>query len=112
MRRRDYGVALGLSALSGLLLSVTMPGYFNLGILGWVALTPMLLAIERFPDINPRLLTLPFALIWTAAVHHWYASVFGSLFGYMMLVGAGAWYSPVLTFGIKLQNDKILPHKS
>lgn len=103
LSKKRLWIGLGLSALSGVLLAATMPGYLNLGLIGWVALVPMLLAIELLPDVRPRLLALPFALIWSIAVHNWYASIFNPLLGYLMLIGAGAWYSIIISLGINLQ---------
>ena len=101
--RKGIWFGLGASALSGLLLSATMPGYLNLGLVGWVALVPMLLAVELLPDVRPRLLTLPFALVWTVAVHNWYTSIFNPVLGYLLMIGAGAWYSSIISLSVRLQ---------
>lgn len=93
---------MALAVLSAVLLSLTMPAYLNVAALGWIALVPLLLALELYPDKNPDLFTLPFGLIWSMAVHNWYVSVFGP-WGVLLIVGAGVWYGTVVGWGIRLQ---------
>ncbi len=99
-----FWLGMGLSALSGILIAATMPNFFNLGWLGWIALVPMLIAIEMFPEERPNWLTLPFAFIWTVAVHRFFASIFNNLWlGYLLMLGVGIFYSWLINAGIGLQ---------
>lgn len=41
MRRRQLWISLGLSAVSGILIAASMPN-FDVSLLGWVALVPLL----------------------------------------------------------------------
>jgi apolipoprotein N-acyltransferase len=71
--------------------------------LGWFALVPLLMAVELFPGCSFRRLTLIFGVVFSAMVHRWYLSIFGTWPGLGMLIGAGAWYSLLLWLGIVLR---------
>jgi apolipoprotein N-acyltransferase len=70
-RRQCYLTGLSVSAVSGVLITASMPN-FDFSFLGWVALVPLLLAIEVLPKASPTTLAMPFGLIWSIAVHNWY----------------------------------------
>lgn len=67
---------LALSALSGVLMALAMPG-IDLGWLGWVALVPLLIAIEDLPAGAAFQVALRFGLIWAISTHRWYPFVLG-----------------------------------
>ena len=100
--------AWSLAALSGILLALTLPGYYGLWYLGWFALVPLLVAVPLYPRCHPRLLTLVFALFFSFMVSPWYLHLFGTATGLVMLIGDGVWYSFLLWLGWKLQ-EPLLP---
>src|SRR4051812_7764691 len=72
--RLRLGVAVGMSVLSGVFFAAAMPN-FDISYFTWVALVPLLLAIDSIPGVNLRLVTLPFGLILSIACHPWYPAV-------------------------------------
>ena len=68
--RRSFLVGLGASAVSGVLITASMPN-FDVSFLGWIALVPLLLAIEALPKASPTFMAISFGLIWSIAVHNW-----------------------------------------
>jgi apolipoprotein N-acyltransferase len=68
---RFFWIGLTLSALSGILLTLSMPG-FDVPLLGWVALTPLLVILFSAPPNRGFALTLPFGIIFSIGVHNWY----------------------------------------
>ena len=63
----------------------------------------MLLAIELMPDERMDILTLPFGIIWSIAVHNWYPVMFGTILGYILMFAVGSWYAILIKWGVKLQ---------
>ena len=100
--RRRLWIALGLSAVSGVIMVASMPS-FDVGILGWVALVPLLLAIQYVPEKPARILALPFGIIWSIGVHNWYPDVLGPWLGYVLMVGVGVYYSGLIGYGVALR---------
>ena len=100
--RRRFVIGLGVSAVSGVLITASMPN-FDLSFLGWVALVPLLLAIEALPKASPTLMALPFGLIWSIAVHNWYPNMFGPVLGGFLVFAVGSWYAMLIGLGIRLQ---------
>ena len=101
-RRQCYLTGIGVSAVSGVLITASMPN-FDLSLLGWVALVPLLLAIEVLPKASPAILAMPFGLIWSIAVHNWYPNMFGPSLGCFLIVATGCWYALLIGLGIQLQ---------
>jgi len=101
-RRKQLLLGLGASTLSGVLIAASMPN-FDLYFLAWFALVPMLLAIELMPDERMDILTLPFGIIWSIAVHNWYPVMFGTILGYILMFAVGGWYALLIKWGVKLQ---------
>jgi apolipoprotein N-acyltransferase len=93
---------LGASACSGLLLTASMPN-FDLGLLGWLALVPLLLSIEWLEEESPTTLAMPFGLVWSLGVHHWYPEMFGPALGCLLIFAVGNWYALLIGLGIGLQ---------
>lgn len=106
--QRQLWIGLGLSALSGVLMALSMPS-FNISILGWVALVPLLLALQYMPDKSTRVLALPFGIIWTIAVHNWFPDVIRSPLGYVLLLVVGYYYALLIVFGVTLQRKLPAP---
>jgi len=75
-RRQSYLIGMSVSAASGVLIAASMLN-FDVSFLGWVALVPLLLAIEMLPKVSPIFIAMPFGLIWSIAVHNWYPNMFG-----------------------------------
>jgi apolipoprotein N-acyltransferase len=116
LAQRRLWIALGISALSGVLIAASMPP-FDVSILGWVALVPLLLAIRYVPEKPTRLLALPFGIIWSIAVHNWYPDVFGfwypgvlgRVLGIVLMLFAGSYYAWLIAFGVRLQRKLPAP---
>jgi len=99
---QSYLIGLGVSAVSGMLIAASMPN-FDISFLGWVALVPLLLAIEVLPKVSPILIAMPFGLIWSIAVHNWYPNMFGPALGSFLVFAVGSWYALFIGLGIQLQ---------
>ncbi|RLC75413.1 MAG: hypothetical protein DRJ03_30310, partial [Chloroflexi bacterium] len=100
--RLRFWAGMGLSAISGLLLAATMPN-FDVGLLGWLALVPLLMTITAAPARQHYVLALPFGLIWSIAVHNWYPNIFPPALGYFLIVAVGTFYAGVVLLGAWLQ---------
>ncbi len=96
-------MALTLSALSGGLLTAAMPG-FDIPLLGWVALVPLLVVLLTAKPNQVYLLGLPFGLIFSLGVHNWYPHIFPPLLGSLLIVAVGTYYAGVLHLGVWLSN--------
>jgi len=101
-------IALGLSAVSGGLIVACMLN-FDVGILGWVALVPLLLAIQYVPEKPARILALPFGIIWSIGVHNWYPDVIGPGLGYLLIAVVGFYYARLIGWGVALQRKLPAP---
>jgi apolipoprotein N-acyltransferase len=99
--RRFLWIGLALSALSGVLLTLSMPG-FDAPLLGWVALTPLLVILFVAPPRQVFALTLPFGIIFSIGVHNWYPYIFPPALGYFLIVAVGFFYAGLLQLGIWL----------
>jgi len=107
MSRLRFWAGMGLSAVSGLLLAATMPN-FDVGLLGWLALVPLLMAVTTAPTagaIQHYVLALPFGLVWSIAVHNWYPHIFSPALGYFLIIAVGAFYAGVIQLGAWLQSQ-------
>lgn len=98
----SFWAALGLSALSGVLIALSMPN-FDIWPLAWVALVPLLIALERQPGKRKFFISLPFGLIWSIAVHNWYPFIFPTWLGYFLILMVAAFYAGVISLGKVLQ---------
>ena len=103
-------VALGLSSLSGVLITLSMPN-FNIWPLGWIAFVPLLVSLYNQPFNRAYLIALPFGLIWSAAVHNWYPDVLSPIPGYGLIPAAGTFYAVMITLGSWLQGKLPTPAK-
>ena len=93
--KRLFWLGLALSALSGILLILAMPG-FDVPLLGWIVLTPLLVVLLVVPPIQVFLLTLPFAIIFSIGVHNWYPQIFPPALGYFLILAvAGLFYAAI-----------------
>jgi apolipoprotein N-acyltransferase len=111
VRQRQLWIAWGLSAVSGGLIAASMPN-FDMNILGWVALVPLLLAIQYMPDKSTYTLALPFGIIWSIAVHNWYPDFFPDFLAglsYVMIVSVGCYYATLIGLGVALQRKLPAP---
>jgi len=97
-----FWVGMGLSAISGLLLTSTMPG-FDVPFLGWIALIPLLMALTTAPLIQHYALALPFSLLLSIGVHNWYPNIFPPALGYFLIFAVGTFYAGMLQLGSWLQ---------
>ena len=102
MARLRFWAGMGLSAVSGLLLAATMPN-FDVGLLGWLALVPLLMAVTTAPTRQHYVLAMPFGLIWSIAVHNWYPHIFAPALGYFLIIAVGLFYAGIIQLGAWLQ---------
>ncbi|RJG50430.1 nitrilase-related carbon-nitrogen hydrolase [Motilimonas pumila] len=91
-----------LSAGSGLLMGLSMPGY-NQAWLAWFALVPVLLLCQWYKNISVRLTILPATVVWSVMAHHWFVDIFGSLLGTILCVAAGVFFSRPIYLAVTLQ---------
>lgn len=96
-----------LSALSGILLAASMPG-FDVPFLGWIALVPLLIALITSPAKEHYGIALPFGLILSIGVHNWYPDIFSPSLGYFLILAVGTFYAGIFQLGawlyIRLHN--------
>lgn len=104
----NYWTALALSALSGLLISLSMPN-FDIWPLAWVALVPLLIALEGQTGKRKFLISLPFGLIWSIAMHNWYPFIFPPGLGYFLIVMVATFYAGVVSLGKAWQEKFVGP---
>jgi apolipoprotein N-acyltransferase len=102
MGRLRFWAGIGLSVVSGLLLSATMPG-FDVGLLGWLALVPLLLVVTTAPVKQHYILALPFGLVFSIAVHNWYPNIFSPALGFFLIIAVGTFYAGIIQVGAWLQ---------
>lgn len=93
-------VALVLSAISGILMTLTMPG-FDVAYLGWVAMVPLLVALLGAKR-HIYLIALPFSLVFSIGVHNWYPEIFPPALGYFLIFAVATFYAGVFHLGIWL----------
>ncbi|MEZ5651112.1 MAG: nitrilase-related carbon-nitrogen hydrolase [Burkholderiaceae bacterium] len=96
-------LALGASALSGLLLVASMPG-FDVPLIGWVALVPLLLALSEIPAAQAFRTALPFGLVFSIGVHHWYPAIFPPALGMVLIAAVGVYYAALIRWGVWLKH--------
>ena len=101
--RLHFWAGLGLSAVSGLLLTAAMPG-FDVPFLGWIALVPLLMVISTAPLKQHYPLALPFGLLLSIGVHNWYPNIFPPVLGYFLIFAVGTFYASMLQLGSWLQS--------
>lgn len=100
---RELPLWLGLliSAASGVLLTLAMPG-FDVPLLAWVAMTPLLVLLLTASSARVFALALPFGVVFSVGVHNWYPQIFAPALGYFLIVAVGAFYAAVLQLGVWL----------
>jgi len=102
---RQLVLGIGASALSGVLIALSMPNY-DLSFLAWFALVPMFIAIALMPEkspIIPVLMATPCGIVWSVFVHIWYPSMFGAGLGWFLILLVGWWYANLIGWGVVLQ---------
>ncbi len=95
---------LALSALSGALVALAMPGVDH-GWLAWFALVPLLLAVESLPARAAFGVALPFGLIWAVSAHRWYPYVLGPA-GIALMPLVGCFYASLVQLGVWLRGER------
>lgn len=103
-------LAFTLPALSGVLLTATMPG-FDVPFIGWVALVPLLVALLIAEAKHVYLLALVFGIIFSIGVHNWYTNIFPSALGYFLILAVGTYFAGVLQLGVWLYSRLPAPLK-
>ena len=98
----------GLSALSGVLIALSMPN-FDIWPLAWLALVPLLIALEGQTGKRKFLISLPFGLIWSIAVHNWYPFIFPPVLGYFLIVMVATFYAGAISLGKACQERFVGP---
>ena len=103
MARLRFWAGMGLSAVSGLLLAASMPN-FDVGLLGWLALVPLVATLTIAPVKQHYVLALPFGMVWSIAVHNWYPNIFSPTLGYFLIIAVGTFYAGIIQLGVRLQS--------
>ncbi len=103
MKQRQFWAGMGISAISGLILTATMPG-FDTPLLGWIALVPLLMVLTIAPAKQRFFLAMPFGLAWSIGVHNWYPNIFPPALGYFLIFAVSTFYDGVMTWGLWLQD--------
>lgn len=80
---------LALSLLSGTLIGAAMPTILDWGMLGWIGVTPLLVALHTQPLQRHFIIALPFGIVWSAMAHLWYPAMFGPVAGIALIVAVG-----------------------
>ena len=102
MTRLRFWAGMGLSAVSGLLLAASMPN-FDVGLLGWLALVPLVATLTIAPVKQHYMLALPFGMVWSIAAHNWYPNIFSPALGYFLIIAVGTFYAGIIQLGVWLQ---------
>ena len=103
-------LAFTLSALSGVLLTASMPG-FDIPFIGWIALVPLLVVLLTAEAKDVYRLALPFGIIFSIGVHNWYPNIFPPALGYFLILAVGTYYTGVLQLGVWLYSHLPAPFK-
>lgn len=98
-----FWAGMGLSAVSGLLLTATMPG-FDVPYLGWIALVPLVMVLTNSHIKQHYFLALPFGVLLSIGVHNWYPNIFPPILGYFLILAVGSFYAGLLQLGAWLQS--------
>jgi apolipoprotein N-acyltransferase len=101
-----FWAGMGLSTVSGFLLTASMPGY-DVPYIGWIALVPLLSVLLTAESKKVYPLALPFGLVFSIGVHNWYPNIFSPALGYFLIVAVGTYYAGILQLGVWL--NKRLP---
>ncbi|MCP4164744.1 MAG: apolipoprotein N-acyltransferase [Chloroflexi bacterium] len=94
---------MGLSAISGLLLAATMPG-FDVPLIGWIALVPLVMVVTAASPKQAFWLAFPFGLVFSIGVHNWYPDIFPPALGYFLIFAVGTFYAGMIHLGVWLQS--------
>jgi apolipoprotein N-acyltransferase len=98
---RSAWATVGLSALSGVLMALSMPN-FNLWPLAWIALVPLLTALFLRPPGPTFLYVLPCTLLWWLAAHIWFPQVLGPVLGWFLVAVGGLFYAGLIELGLSV----------
>jgi apolipoprotein N-acyltransferase len=110
MNKQSLWRGLTLSALSGILLTLSMPG-FDVPYIGWVALVPLLIVLLSAEAKRVYVLALPFGILFSIGVHNWYPNIFPPGLGYFLIIAVGTYYAGVLQLGVWLYSRLPAPVK-
>lgn len=105
-----FWAGMGLSAVSGFLLTASMPG-FDVPFVGWVALVPLLIVLLNAESKQIYPLALPFSIIFSIGVHNWYPNIFSPALGYFLILAVGTYYAGILQLGVWLSSRLPAPLK-
>jgi apolipoprotein N-acyltransferase len=105
-----FWAGMGLSAVSGFLLTASMPG-FDVPFVGWVALVPLLIVLLNAEPKQVYPLGLPFGIIFSIGVHNWYPDIFPPALGYVLVFAVGTYYAGILQLGTWLYSRLPAPLK-
>lgn len=78
-----------------------MPG-FDVPLIGWVALVPLLTVLLAGSGRRTFLLALPFEIVFSIGVHNWYPAIFPPALGYALILAVGMYYAGALHLGVWL----------
>ncbi len=91
-----------LYIISAIMIIISMPAFFNVPFLNFVALVPAILGLRMYK--NERLLILFFGLVYTSIAYSWYKDIFSHIWGYFLIVAVAFWHSGLIIRGIKFES--------
>ncbi len=98
-----------LYIVSALMVTISMPPFYNIPILGFIALVPIILGLRLYQTKNRLIPVIFFGLIYTSICYSWYIDVFSSIWGYILIVAVAFWHTNLILRGIK--SEKIFSKK-
>ncbi len=108
MKKNTLIIPVGLFAFSAILLTISMPPFFNIPFLGFVALVPAILALRLYQHKKTTLLMFVFfGLAYTCVSYSWFVDIFPGILGYFLIVAVAFWHCSLIRNGVKC--EKILP---
>lgn len=97
MLRNNLVLSYTFAVISGLLMMLSMPSY-DLGILAWFGLVPLLVVLPNKSSKHQYLLIQVTTIIWSVGTHLWYPSILSS-WGYVIMIAGGLYYGALLKMG-------------
>ncbi|MDB1144953.1 MAG: hypothetical protein KGV48_001260 [Alcaligenaceae bacterium] len=92
-----------LFILSGILLTISMPPFLNAPIIGFVGLSPAILAIRLNENTHKIFIMFFYGLAYTSISYSWYLDIFSMPTALLLIIAVAFWHSSLLLYGIKLE---------
>ncbi len=93
-----------LYALSAVLLILTMPAFFDLPLVGFIALVPAIIGIRIYSNKKSSyLLFIFYGLIYSIFAYSWFKDIFSGIWGYLLIIAVALWHSNLMRRGVMLE---------